>query len=139
MKVVLDTNVFISGVFFTGPPYRILSAWRDGDVKMVVSAEILDEYRRVGDALAEQFPDVDIGPILELVTVEAELVWASSLSEPVCKDSDDDKFIACAIAGGVKQVVSGDKHLLKVTGYKGIHVLTPRKFVDDYLDKKMES
>ena len=82
MKVVLDTNVFISGIFFTGPPYRILSAWRDGDVKIVVSAEILGEYGRVGISLAEQFPDIDIGPILEMVTVEAELVSASSLSEP---------------------------------------------------------
>ena len=138
MKIVLDTNVFISGIFFAGPPFRILSAWRDGDVKIVVSAEILDEYRRVGIELTEQFPDTDIGAILELVTFEAELVWAPSLSEPVCKDPDDDKFMACAIASGVKQIVSGDKHLLKVTGYKGIHVLTPRKFIDDYLNKKME-
>jgi putative PIN family toxin of toxin-antitoxin system len=94
VKVVLDTNVFISGIFFTGPPYDILSAWRDGDVKIVVSAEILDEYQRVGSALTEQFPDTDIGPILELVTVEAELVHAPRLSEPVCKDPDDEKFIA---------------------------------------------
>ena len=138
MKIVLDTNVFISGIFFAGPPFRILSAWRDGDVKIVVSAEILDEYRRVGIELTEQFPDTDIGAILELVTFEAELVWAPSLSEPVCKDPDDDKFMACAIASGVKQIVSGDKHLLKVTGYEGIHVLTPRKYVDDYLHKKIE-
>lgn len=76
MKVVLDTNVFISGIFFTGPPFRILSAWRDGDVKIVISAEILDEYRRVGIALAEQFPDINIRPILELVAGEAETVRA---------------------------------------------------------------
>jgi len=57
---------------------------------------------------------------------------------PVCKDPDDDKFIACAVAAGIKQIVSGDKQLLKVNGYKGIHVLTPRKFVDNYLNKKIE-
>ena len=48
MKVVLDTNVFVSGVFFCGPPYDILSAWRGGRLQLVVSAEILEEYRRVG-------------------------------------------------------------------------------------------
>lgn len=138
MKVVLDTNVFISGIFFTGPPFRILSAWRDGDVKIVISAEILDEYRRVGIALAEQFPDINIGPILELVAGEAETVRASNLPEPVCKDPDDDKFVACAVASGVKLIISGDKHLLKVSGYQGIHVLNPRKFVDNYLKKKMK-
>ena len=35
MKIVLDTNVFISGVFFTGPPYRILEAWRDRTLELV--------------------------------------------------------------------------------------------------------
>ena len=43
MKIVLDTNVFISGVFFTGPPYHILEAWRDGNVEIIISEEILDE------------------------------------------------------------------------------------------------
>ncbi len=47
MKIVLDTNVFVSGVFFTGPPYEILNAWRQAVVQIVVSPEILDEYRRV--------------------------------------------------------------------------------------------
>ena len=133
MKIVLDTNVFISGIFFSGPPYQILKAWRSGHVKIVLSAEILDEYRRVGIVLAEQFPAINIGPILKLITAEAEFVQAPNLPEPVCDDPDDDKFLACAIAGDVNQIVSGDKHLLKVSGYNSLHVLTPRKFVDDHL------
>jgi putative PIN family toxin of toxin-antitoxin system len=44
LKIVLDTNVFISGVFFTGPPFKILEAWRDDKLKIVISREILDEY-----------------------------------------------------------------------------------------------
>ncbi len=44
MKVVVDTNVFISGVFFTGPPHQILDAWRRGRVQIVVAPEILTEY-----------------------------------------------------------------------------------------------
>ena len=47
MKVILDTNVFTSGVFFGVPPNRILQGWRDGRVKLVLSPEILDEYRRI--------------------------------------------------------------------------------------------
>jgi putative PIN family toxin of toxin-antitoxin system len=45
VRVVLDTNVFISGIFFAGPPYRILEAWRDGTIQLVVSQEILEEYQ----------------------------------------------------------------------------------------------
>jgi putative PIN family toxin of toxin-antitoxin system len=44
MKVVLDTNVFISGIFFSGPPYQILKAWRDGKIQLVLSESILEEY-----------------------------------------------------------------------------------------------
>jgi predicted nucleic acid-binding protein len=53
----------------------------------------------------------------------------------VCEDPDDDKFLACAIAGKSKIIISGDTHLLKVSGYEGIKVLRPRKFFDEYLDK----
>ena len=74
MKVVIDTNIFISGVFFSGPPYRILQAWRNGDLQIVLSLEILDEYYRIGEALSAQFPKVDLNPILELITTKAELV-----------------------------------------------------------------
>lgn len=47
MKAILDTNVFVSGVFFSGPPYQILKAWRDGNVQLVISTDILSEYIRV--------------------------------------------------------------------------------------------
>jgi putative PIN family toxin of toxin-antitoxin system len=133
VRIVLDTNVFISGIFFTGPPHRILTAWRDGDIEIVASAEILDEYRRVGEELSHQFPGVDIEPFLALLAVGADMVIAPELPEPVSQDPDDDKFLACAIAGRCEVVVSGDKHLKKVTGYRGIDVLSPRAFVDCYL------
>ena len=58
MRLVLDTNVLISGVYFSGPPYEILDAWRRGKIEFVVSIEILDEYRQVGEQLAKQFPVV---------------------------------------------------------------------------------
>ena len=136
MRIVLNTNVFVSGVFFSGPPYQILKAWRDGKVQLVISQEILEEYQRVGETLAYQFPGVDLGPILELVTVKAELTQAPSLPEPVCDDPDDDKFLACALASNSEVIISGDKHLLKVSGYCGINVLRPRKFLDDFLGKQ---
>ena len=53
-----------------------------------------------------------------------------ALSEQVCDDPDDDKFLACALASETKMIVSGDKHLLRVSGYKSIEVLKPKAFVD---------
>ena len=133
MRIVLDTNVFVSGVFFTGPPFQILRAWQDGKVKLIASIEILEEYDRVGRALARRFPGIDLDPVLDLLAVGAELVSAPDLPEPVCEDPEDDKFLACALAGRSKHVVSGDRHLLKVTGWRGIEVLSPRRFLEDHL------
>ena len=68
LKVIIDTNVFVSGVFFSGPPYQILKAWQSGEFEL-----------------------------------------ASSV------------------------IISGDKHLLKISGYEGVEVLKPREFVYRYL------
>ena len=136
MRVILDTNVFISGVFFSGPPYRILEAWRDGKLQLVVSQEILEEYRRVGGTLAEQFPGVNLQPIIDLVTTKAEIFSNQALPESVCEDPEDDKFIACALAGRCRVIVSGDRHLLKVSGFWEIKVMSPRQFIDTYLSER---
>lgn len=133
MRIILDTNVFVSGVFFAGPPYRILEAWRDGKVQLVASRKILEEYQRVGDALAKQFPGTSLQPILELVAMNAEVFLDQDLPQPVCADPDDDKFLACAVASGCKVIVSGDRHLLKVSGFGGIRVIRPRQFIDECL------
>ena len=133
LKVVMDTNVFVSGIFFSGPPYQILKAWQSGEFELVVSPEILDEYRRVGEILAEERPNIDLSPILTFVVEHAKVYKPVRLKEPICEDPDDDKFFTCALASESKIIISGDKHLLKVSGYEGIDVLKPREFVDSYL------
>ena len=136
MRLVLDTNVIISGVYFSGPPHDILDTWRRGKIELVVSAEILDEYGRVGEQLAKQFPGVQFETFLELLTLRARIVNAPPLKENVCSDPDDDKFLACAIASGTRIICSGDKALLKASGYKGITVLNPKNFVVGHLKRK---
>jgi uncharacterized protein len=133
VRIVLDTNVFVSGVFFTGPPYQILKAWRDGKLHLAISEAILDEYHRIGQALTDKFPDIHLEPILELVTLKAELFPSQRLPAPLCEDPDDDKFFACALVSKSRIIVSGDKHLLKASGFRAIQVLKPREFVDTYL------
>lgn len=133
MKVVVDTNVLISGVFFGGMPSRVLEAWRDGKIDLVVSPGILEEYRRVGDRLEAQFADVSQEPFLALLVMTAEIIEPPDLSDQVSRDEDDDKFIACAIAGSCQFIISGDRHLLEVSGYQGVKVVRPREFLESVL------
>jgi len=129
MRIVLDTNVFISGIFFTGPPYQILKAWRDGRVQLLVSPSILDEYRRIGAELALQFRNVDLRAFLDLLTVQAEIVLAPTLQPVIRDDPSDDKFLEAAVAGNASYIISGDKHLLTLSEFQGIQILKPRDFV----------
>lgn len=136
MKVVLDTNVLISGIFFSGPPSEILKSWHEGNIHFVLSAEIIDEYTRVAKMLEDGFPSIEVNQILTLIAANSEIIQAPRLSCQVCEDADDDKFLSCALASGSKTIISGDKHLLRVSGYRGIVVTTPRAFVQQHLNKQ---
>jgi uncharacterized protein len=133
MKIVLDTNVFISGIFFHGPPAQILDAWKKSKIQIVLSKEIINEYQRVAKSLAEKFPEIDISSIIDLVAIHAEIVDTDGIEVFECEDPDDNKFIECAIASKTKLIVSGDKHLLKISGFREIVVHNPRNFVDLHL------
>ena len=132
VRVILDTNVIVSGIFFSGPPFQILNAWRNRLLQLVISTDILAEYQRVAVILGEKYSTVDMNSILNLLTVNSEIVVAPPLTEFVSADPNDDMFIACALASKTKIIVSGDKHLLDIDGYQGIQVLKPRTFVDIY-------
>ena len=64
MKIVLDTNVFVSSVFFGGPPHKILEAWRDGKIQLLLSPSIVDEYQRVMRELSVQFPGIKVEALI---------------------------------------------------------------------------
>jgi predicted nucleic acid-binding protein len=100
------------GNLFAGPPARILAAWAEGELDLLASVDILAEYRRVVDRLRKKYPSVDVVPI----------------DADACSDKDDLKFLACALAGNATCVVSGDRALLRASGYEGIEVMTPRAF-----------
>lgn len=132
MKVVVDSNVLVSGLLFGGVPGQILSAWTTGAFVLVVSPSILSEYRRVGRELANGRPALDaaLDALLALIAVHATVVDAPPLDAPVSADKDDDQFLAAAQAGDAAWIVSGDKHLLAVSGWSGITVLKPRASLD---------
>lgn len=135
MRVVVDTNVLVSGIFFGGVPGRILSAWAAGKVSLVLSPDILEEYRRVGQELGVQYPDLEVAlePILALLAMSATMVDAPRLEVPVSEDPADDMFLTAALASRTRLIVSGDRHLLRVSGWRGITVLTPRQFLDQHV------
>lgn len=123
MQVVADTNVIISGIFWKGPPFQILELWRDEKIQLVVSLEIIEEYERVSKLISDQYSSIDVTKILALIIKRSLLIDVPATQEKITVDPDDDKFMLCAEMSKAKIVISGDKVLLNVDGYKGIQVL----------------
>lgn len=124
MKVVLDTNVIVSAAFFGGPPRAVLDAWADGQIHVILTPSIFDEYLRVCDRLRASYPDADYQAVLTELLAHGTLTPDLADDEYVTADPDDDKFMRCAYEAGAV-VVSGDRYLLDADGWNGVRVLTP--------------
>jgi putative PIN family toxin of toxin-antitoxin system len=136
VKIVLGTNVFVSGVFFVGPPHKILEAWRDGKIQLLLSPAILEEYQRVMRELAVQFPEIRVEGLIDFMIVHSEIIVPPSLPPVIQADPSDDKFLECAVAGEAACIVTGDKHLLKLLKFRGISILKAREFVKGHFGGK---
>lgn len=134
MRIVLDTNVFVSSYLSpAGPSARIMRAVRDGAVVPAVSAELLAEYARVLEyprlVRLHQMTPARIGQELALFagfTVPADL---GDIPSVITEDPADDVILATAVAGAARYIVSGDQDLLRLGSYHGIQVLTPAGFL----------
>ena len=134
MKIILDTNVFISGIFWSGIPHKILKAWANGQITLIVSQEILDEYHRVANILTHKYPNIDLHGFMQLLLYKVEVVATIKLEEQICREQDDDKFIACALSSDAKIIVTGDADLLECTAIQDkITIITPSNFFHNYL------
>ncbi len=130
IRAVLDTNVVISALLFSGPPSQLVSAWQSGRLRPVVSGPIFDEYLRV---LA--YPKFELTPAEIRSLVEEDLlpfietVTAPPASVPKLRDQDDAKFIACATAAEVRWLVSGDEDLLSLRRIESVEIVSVNAFL----------
>jgi putative PIN family toxin of toxin-antitoxin system len=128
-KVVLDTNVLLSGVLFGGKPAQLIDAARHGSIRAVTSLYILREFR---DVLSS--PRFGFDPVLcEDLAVELvrfmEVVPVLASRERWVSDPKDDPMVEAALQGGAVLVVTGDKRLLE-TAVPGIEIVTVAKMME---------
>jgi len=133
IKIVLDTNVLMSAIFWAGTPSKILDAWQERRLKLVISPNILEEYIRVGEILEKKYSSMNLQSLIDRIAIESELFSPSLLPSSICEDPDDDKFIEAALAGNCSYIITGDKLLLKVNGYQNLKIITPSDFLKSFL------
>jgi putative PIN family toxin of toxin-antitoxin system len=132
MKIVVDTNVLISGIFFGGFPRKILSAIVGRKITACATAEIIDEYEAIVQEMIERKQGHFDRTILTPLIQSMEVIETVTNIE-ICRDPDDDKFIECAKDSHAFYIVSGDKDLLVLEKYEDIQIVTAKDFCEKYL------
>lgn len=133
MDVVIDTNVVISGLLFSGLPGRIVDLWQKKVILPYVSKDIIDEYVRVLTYPKFQLTQQEIEYLLyQQILKYCEIITPSTDIQIVSDDPSDDMFIHCALARSINIIISGDRHLLELKSYKSISILPPAEFLQKY-------
>ena len=134
MKIVIDTNVLISGVFFGGMPRKVLSAVIRREIIACATGEIIDEYNEIVREMIFRKQGYLNKDILAPLIGTMEIVEAKTKVE-LSRDPDDDKFLACAKDAKALYIVSGDKDLLTLKDFENIKIVTAKEFCEQYLTK----
>jgi len=128
-KVVIDTNVFVSGLTFKGKPREVLDLiWR-GDIEACISSFI---FKELEETLKKDFSwDRDqIKHTIEKIKAKTILIQPKNKVSVIKENDDDNRILECAIEGRVQYLISGDrKHLLPLKEYQGTKILSPAEFL----------
>lgn len=134
MRIILDTNVLVSGIFWGGIPGKIIAACLNKELTLVASTDIVDEYLRVIKQTGAKFKTIDTEPIINMILLETQIHEEIIVPLSLCRDFDDEKFITAGLSAGVHHIVSGDKDLLECKNLpKSLEVINPSEFYKKHL------
>ena len=132
VKVVIDTNVFISALLFGGTPGKLIVLWKNGRIQPYVSKQIIDEYLRVLAYPKFRLSEAEINYILyKEILPYFEVVQVKVGKIIIQEDPADDMFIRCALSCKADIIISGDSHLLSLKLYQKIRILTPSQVLKE--------
>jgi len=128
MKVILDTNIFISGIFWKGSSNKTITNWKEGKFTLVTSLEGVSEIIKVLEDFKIKLSDDMIQEWVDLIVRNSIIIEPREKIEAVKDDPKDNIFIETAVAGNVDYIISQDNHLLKLKEFRGIKIITPEEF-----------
>ena len=132
MRIVIDTNVVISGTFFGGYLRKVIESVGKNGLYACATLEIVNEYEEIVDEMIRRKQGRLRRDILKPFIDSLKMIDPFTKVE-VSRDPDDDKFISCAVDAKALYVVSGDKDLLEVGRYRFVEILTAAEFCAQHL------
>jgi putative PIN family toxin of toxin-antitoxin system len=136
MKVVLDTNIFLSGWLWGGTPDLVLKLGEDRLIDVCASEVLLNELQatlsRNKFRSKLQILGVTVSDLMAGVRYLVEVYPISEIDVPTLRDINDNMILATAIAADADAIVTGDLDLLVLQEYEGIVIVTARDFLNRY-------
>ena len=128
IRVTPDTNVLVSGLFYDGNERAVLEAAIRGNVRLILSMEIIDELIRVLEKKFKADPELTRDYVLRLNEL-SDIVTPRKLPDKLVRDREDVKVIECTHSGHSDYIVTGDQDLLSLKRYQQTRILSPRELV----------
>jgi putative PIN family toxin of toxin-antitoxin system len=130
-RVVLDTNVLVSGLLFKGTLSRFVELWQKGRIVPVISKETFQEVRKVLEYPKFSLSQDEIKSILEKEILPFfEIIEVIKEVKGTCRNPEDDKFISCVFSASADYIVSGDKDLSDLKQYKTVRIIKASDFLN---------
>lgn len=137
IKLVLDTNILVSGTFWTGDSFKIMELIDKKKIVSMLSEEIIKEYYRVinSDEIIDKIKDkyLIISDVSKKIILNSTIIKLDIKLDIVKEDPDDNIILECAHEGKVDYIISQDKHLLKLKEFKNIKIITPEEFLKVFI------
>jgi putative PIN family toxin of toxin-antitoxin system len=128
-RVVLDTNILISGYLWKGPPRQAIEKVRDKEWTLLISKETTDELIRVLAYRKFSLSPEEIQPIVEDLFRISEIIEVTTKVTAIRTDLTDNMFLALAVDGSAEVIVSGDHHLLDIRQFADVPIIRVRRFL----------
>lgn len=135
IKVVFDTNIYLSAIIFGGKPREVFLAAARGRIALFISKAILAELRGV---LRKKFgyPVSELDKIEKIILDTTEIVEPQKTIKVIPSELMDNHILACAVEAKADYLISGDKkHLLSLKKYRRVKIISADEFLK-ILDKK---
>ena len=125
MKVIIDTNAFVSGIIWSGKPAQIVSKWLSDEFELILSAELLAEYVEVIERLSKS---PQLGSHWQDTLIKKATFVSVNQTVDICRDPDDNFILALGLASRADYLITGDKDILTISDFP-IKIVSPATFL----------
>ena len=130
MKIVLDSNIFISSFYWAGNPRKVFERVTNGFDELFITEEIIKEIVSVMSKNKFDTNSEEINEYVKIIESYSIKILSKNIPKDISRDKDDNKILQCGIDGNVEYIVTGDDDLLVLKEYKKIKILKPKEYLE---------